>query len=545
MKLHIIAAIVDTSNLTLYLKDGTTKKIPQGNPLLAKVLEVVTPQLLLHKEAFYDFEEPKPDSDYVEFQGRTNGVVQFFKIAKQKLAAFLAEAEEAPIVEPVTIGEVSPEADKMKAVVAEIIGASEKMIQETVEDTHSVVAVVGNSIIPDADALSNQIKDSNANNSTGLENFMKRVAAVASKRMHSVQDLMKFMKRGDLPIADDGSIIIYKILTKKKNGKHNYVDCHTKLVPQSVGSYVHMDESLVDHNRNNECSSGLHVARRGYLGNFNGDVCVLAKVAPEDVIAVPSYDANKMRVSGYHIIFEIPQESFVKLRANKTMTDDDMGKVLLGKAISGDHVGILDEVLITQQLGRGVVLKEVMDEAEAAESMTANIVTSVDATAEAISIDENDDSKTAPKAPVVMPTSVVQDIAETKDTITNLPTRLETAQQLYKDYMDATEDAKEQALEKLEAFKKKCKCSWDTLGLPGLAAKPTPKEKVTKAAKDKAPVSRQEKVAKMVKNIMKATGSKKQTLALELQTYKRACKVSYESLGLTAEDIALIKKLTK
>lgn len=544
MKLHIIAAIVDTSNLTLYLKDGSTKKIPQGNPLLAKILEAVTPQLLLHKEAFYDFEEPNTDSDYVEFQGRTNGVVQFFKIAKQKLAAFLAEAEEAPIVAPVTIGEVSPEAYKMKAVVAEIIGASEKMIEQAVEQTHSVVAVVGNSMIPDADALSNQIKDSNANSSTGLENFMKRVAAVASKRMHSVQDLMKFMKRGDLPIADDGSIIIYKILTKKKNGKHTYVDCHTKLVPQSVGSYVHMDELLVDHNRNNECSNGLHVARRGYLNNFNGDVCVLAKVAPEDVIAVPSYDANKMRVCGYHILFEIPNDSFVKLKANKAMTDDDMGKVLLGKAISGDHVGIIDEVLITQQNGKGVVLKEVMDEAEAAESITANIVTSVDATAEAISLDD-DNSKTTPKAPVVMPTNVVQDVMETKDTIANLPTRLETAQQLYKDYKEAANEGKEQAFKKLEEFKKKCKCSWDTLGLPNFDAKTTSKEKATKVTKEKAPVSRQEKVTKMMKNIMKATDSKKKTLALELQTYKRACKVSYESLGLNAEDIALINKLTK
>lgn len=185
---------------------------------------------------------------------------------------------------------------------------------------------------------------------------MARVAAVASKRNHSAQDLMKFLQKGDLPIADDGSIIIYKVLRSKSNGKHTYVDCHTKNVPQRVGSYVHMAESLVDPDRRNECSNGLHVARRGYVGGFSGDVCVIAKVAPEDVIAVPQYDANKMRVCGYHILFELSDDDFKKLKKNQPITDTTEGKLLVGRAIAGDHPPPIENVKITEHHGRGIVI---------------------------------------------------------------------------------------------------------------------------------------------------------------------------------------------
>ncbi|MEL2330844.1 hypothetical protein, partial [Klebsiella pneumoniae] len=86
------------------------------------------------------------------------------------------------------------------------------------------------------------------------------------------------------PIADDGCIVIYKLLLKDGPSDHkefSYRDIHSQKVPQSVGTLVCMNESLVDPDRRNECSNGLHVARRQYLGNFSGNVCVLAKVAPE------------------------------------------------------------------------------------------------------------------------------------------------------------------------------------------------------------------------------------------------------------------------
>lgn len=189
-----------------------------------------------------------------------------------------------------------------------------------------------------------------------MEAFLARAGKVAAERSHSVEDLLKFMERGDLPIAEDGSILIYKVL-KKRAGK--YYDCHTGKVPQHVGAYVYMDASLVDHNRNNECSNGLHVARRGYIKSFSGDVCTLCKVAPEDVIAVPSYDANKMRVCGYHIIFELTPAQYGLVRQNKPMSDDPQGAITLAEAIAGQHTGITHKVKIGAHSGGDVSVTDV------------------------------------------------------------------------------------------------------------------------------------------------------------------------------------------
>lgn len=540
MKLHIIAAVVDTRELTLYLKDGSTQKIPQGDKRLAKILEEITPQLVKNKEAFYE-EEAVPEGDYVEFEGRTNGIVKFFKIAKSKLEDFLATMNDdpAPPVEPVELNLSSAE-DKLSKAVAEIIQSAEPVTTNSVGEDHNIVAIVGDRMVPHAEALVNQVVNSNENKTKGLENFMKRVANVAAKRMHSVQDLMKFMERGDLPIAEDGSIIIYKVLKRSPNKDHSYVDCHTKLVPQSVGSYVCMDESLVDPNRNNECSNGLHVARRGYIKSFSGDVCVLAKVAPEDVIAVPKYDANKMRVAGYHILFELPAEAYEKLRRDVSMTDNPTGKVLLGKAMVGDHVGKLEETRIGGHLGTKITFKKLMPEYAAEVSMTANIITSVDAMVESINTEISTDN--LPKAKTVAPLDVAKDLVTTKDTLKNITSRAEKAKILFDAYkLSSSEDDYATLVE----FKTKCKCSWATLELPDMSTKternPDKKEK----SKATTPVTRTQKVAAMLKNIKAAKGEEKIKLANELLDFKKKCRTGFDVLGLNKKDTDLIMRLTK
>jgi hypothetical protein len=126
-----------------------------------------------------------------------------------------------------------------------------------------------------------------------------------------------------------------------------------------------MDISLVDHNRRNECSNGLHVARRGYIRSFNGNVCVLAKVRPEDVIAVPDYDANKMRVCGYHIIAELTPEQFQAVERNQGIDTAPGGAELLAKAMSGDHIGITQRVKINGGMGQNLEITDIVPDDQA------------------------------------------------------------------------------------------------------------------------------------------------------------------------------------
>lgn len=364
-KVKVVGAAVDKTELTLYLTDGSTVKIPQGDPRVKTIIAQVTSIVTTGGIVEVDLNQ---ENTYTKFEEQTGGLVKFFKVTKSKLAGFFKrQKEEEPVFNQILEKLPAPQAanvstkpveiqniEKLNSAIDEIMKNAEPVhSNETISESETVVAVVAEKqIVPDVHSIKGQISNSLVTGTKGLQRFMERVAAVAAKRSHSAEDLMKFLKRGDLPIADDGSIVIYKVLRRGNN--KNYVDCHTKKVPQRIGSYVHMSENLVDHNRSNECSNGLHVARRAYVNGFGGDVCVIAKVNPEDVIAVPNYDANKMRVCGYHILFELSDQDYLKLKSNKPITDTEEGRILLGRALSGDHPEPVEDVEIRGHLGTDI-----------------------------------------------------------------------------------------------------------------------------------------------------------------------------------------------
>lgn len=421
---------------------------------------------------------------------------------------------------------------------------------ETAHDT--IIAVVDGKIIPGMEKIKSQFaRAARLGSTTGVENFLRRLGSVIGERKHSVEDLLKFMERADLPIAEDGSIIIYKVLKFKDEANSTYVDCHTKNVPQRVGSKVCMDVSLVDHNRNNECSNGLHVARRGYIGSFSGDVCVMAKLAPEDVIAVPQYDANKMRVCAYHIIFELTEEQYRVLRTNQPITNSEAGKILLGRALAGDHIGITEEVKITGQKGTGLVItpmkKMANQEPSALHPEIEEAIVKVaskpkmaealqDAAAEAL------DEKIDPKA-------VVQEVKAQLS-------RKEQAKKLYDALTDhpAGSDEQQKALDELHAFKKAAKVGWDKLGLPDInggtiSARPkTPVKEAKKVnpqpEKKTTMKTPREQIAYLLPLFQAATGAAKKDFAKDILKIKQGAKKSWDVLGVPSGEVSKIKLLT-
>lgn len=390
---RIVAAIVDTKKATLYKEDGTTIVILQGDARLRPLLEQITP--LLASQRYADVDLSTAENSYKDFEEKTTGAVRFFRIAKSKLANILGTKQET--VEPAVVGQFGTPpgnvsiAAKNLVAVEEIMKHAVPVTSGTFDETklaaqrptaeegntpndaikdgndahfdkhpETIVAVTpkGN-VVAGVERIKSQVKAASGKhaNAKGLTLFLERIAAVSGQRKHTVDDLLRFMERGDLPIADDGCIIIYKRLDRR--GENTYVDCHSSKVVQKVGSYVHMDISLVDHNRRNECSNGLHVARRGYIKSFNGNVCVLAKVRPEDVIAVPDYDANKMRVCGYHIIAELTPQQFNAVQDNRGIDNAPGGSELLAAAMSGDHIGITQRVKITGSKGSGLEITDI------------------------------------------------------------------------------------------------------------------------------------------------------------------------------------------
>lgn len=509
---RIVAAIVDTKQATLYKEDGNTVSILQGDVRLRPLLEQITPQLATKGYADVDLAEEQ--NSYKDFEEKTGGAVRFFRIAKSKLASIFGANKEnatAP-VNPAQYGELPQKksvanvagaiqataqrvssqmsavdeiikhavpvtsADFSEKTVAtqrptEVDGKTPSDIAKDGADPHfeahkdTIVAVTqkGN-VVPGIERIKSQVtaaSDKHAD-AKGFSRFLERVGAVAAERRHRLDDLLRFMERGDLPIAGDGTIIIYKRLSRHSKG--GYTDCHTGKVLQKVGSYVHMDISLVDPNSRNECSNGLHVARRGYIRSFSGNVCVLAKVRPEDVIAVPDYDANKMRVCGYHIIAELTPEQFLAVESNRGIDTAPMGAELLAQAISGDHIGITQRVKITGHKGEGLQITDIIpdDQEPPVEDLAVQKATASKSPAAAASLEAagvRSDTAVDPKALQALKDGTSSTLSAT---VKGPVTQTDVVKALW----DAALGGDKAKATELLAFKKAAKKGWTVWGLP-------------------------------------------------------------------------------
>jgi len=352
-----------------------------------------------------------------------------------------------------------------------------------VKSHETVVAVVTDrktgerSIIPDAHHMINHMAHaSKTKDAEGLQSFMERLASVSSKRQHSVDDLMKFMAKNEMPLTHTGEILAYKTLVKSDREGY-YVDAHTRRVYQRVGCRVFMNEKLVDPNRSNACSNGLHIARRGYVGGFKGDVCFMVVIQPEDVIAVPEYDANKMRVAAYTIIQQLTPDEYKAVVENRPFTDNSASKQMLAKLMAGDYLAATETVEITEQQGRGLIYTT-LDQQENQQvsqrapkvkikNEVATPLQELAPVAEASAIEAvEEQTLSAPKVDAV---ALAEKVAAKKgETNKGKPTsKTKEAERLWAAVLKAKSGSKAEktAAQSLLDFKKASKKGWATLGL--------------------------------------------------------------------------------
>ena len=396
MIIRVIAAVVDTKQLRLYKEDGSTMDIPQGDERLVQIVEQCKPlsnpkafRLSINENGQYyvevNFEVPENvhQNTFGDYEKKVGGFTKFFRVIQSKINHLFSDSQTentlvvhtAHHVAPTQLGKIPTTTEtnlvektpKMDAAIADIMAhaqpvSSEQFSDEDTTEDHTIVAVVDNGngkvvVVPGVEKLKQHIAHATKlDNTKGMEAFLKRLGAAISKRDHNVQDVLRFMEQGDLPLTDDGCIIAYKVLRSTTKGSYTkklpegvFVDCHTGKVEQRVGSFVTQSEDLIKKDKY-QCGTGLHIARRAYLNGFHGDIIVMVKIKPEDVIVVPHGEPDKMRVKGYHILAKIPKDEHKKLRSNQEMTGTNALK-LLTMAIAGDHIGITEVIEITSPSG--------------------------------------------------------------------------------------------------------------------------------------------------------------------------------------------------
>lgn len=116
----------------------------------------------------------------------------------------------------------------------------------------------------------------------------------------SVDQLWGFVSHLDVEIDPEGYIIGWK---KVRSQSGHLFDSHTGKVPNDVGNIVEMPRFMVNSNRHQTCSQGLHVGAWDYVKGFSGDTILKVKVDPADVVSVPNdYNDMKMRAAKYEVL---------------------------------------------------------------------------------------------------------------------------------------------------------------------------------------------------------------------------------------------------
>lgn len=151
-----------------------------------------------------------------------------------------------------------------------------------------------------------------------LVRFLEKVSTNPSKK--SRKHLYHFVESNGMTIHEDGDLIAYKgVRTDGYSSNSGYgivdgkifgeIDEDGRLIKgesllNNVGSVIEIPRSLVDDDRQQTCSTGLHVGTYQYARGFAPKLLTV-KVNPRDVVSVPhDYNNAKVRVSRYLVLEE-------------------------------------------------------------------------------------------------------------------------------------------------------------------------------------------------------------------------------------------------
>ncbi len=152
--------------------------------------------------------------------------------------------------------------------------------------------------------------------------FLENILQNPSNR--AVQELYSFLENKNLPITEDGCFLSYKAVNQ------NYTDKWTGTISNSVGETVEMPRRKVNDNCSVGCSDGLHVGAieyvEGYRSESDGDIIVIVKVNPQDVVSVPlDSQCQKVRCCRYEVVanYEGLLKSVVHKTDGSNWTDEE------------------------------------------------------------------------------------------------------------------------------------------------------------------------------------------------------------------------------
>lgn len=171
-----------------------------------------------------------------------------------------------------------------------------------------------------------------------MVNFKANLESNPSYR--AVNELYSFLEKAKLPITPDGHFLAYKRVRKdfmdvysgtvKNAPAYAFTEEERNAMPMKEQgrrkevtidivndvTVVSMPRNMVNDDKDQTCSDGLHFCSEGYLSSYGGETVLIVKVNPADVVSIPSdYKDTKGRAWRYEIIGELgvsPEEAMTR-----------------------------------------------------------------------------------------------------------------------------------------------------------------------------------------------------------------------------------------
>lgn len=172
---------------------------------------------------------------------------------------------------------------------------------------------------------------------TPMVKFLENLMSNPSKR--ATDEGFGFIESCFLPITPDGCFLAYKRVRADYRDVHSctvlnkpydlftaedivYIDQsqgklgEVKVEVISGVTTVSMPRNLVNEDKDQTCSEGLHFCSYDYLTHFGGERIIVLKINPADIVSIPAdYNNSKGRTCRYQVVGELEVENNLPVKA--------------------------------------------------------------------------------------------------------------------------------------------------------------------------------------------------------------------------------------
>ena len=168
----------------------------------------------------------------------------------------------------------------------------------------------------------------------------------------AVQEIYDYCKAMDFEITDDGCFLAYKNVRSDLGSIFD-----NGATKHKIGEYTEV--KMYDTERTNTCSNGLHFCSKSYLQHYRGEVTIIVKINPKDVVSIPvDYNFAKGRCRKYLVVGILDDKDKMLSDVDESTLDKSVGNILRNESRIEETVRLMnkynDKEQVAEEMGISV-----------------------------------------------------------------------------------------------------------------------------------------------------------------------------------------------